>query len=195
MKTKMRWGVLLLMVIVVVALYGWNQLRRGFSAREMPSRMEMMAARGARSLAVPSSYKSMHNNFPATPENIHAGMEHFADHCAVCHSNDGSGDTMLGKNMYPKPPDLRQPETQKRTDGELYYTIQNGVRLSGMPAFGEEHGADDSETWHLVSFIRHLPQITGEEMRDMERFNPKSEMDKKENEEEQKFLNGKNPPK
>jgi hypothetical protein len=116
-------------------------------------------------------------------------MEHFADHCAICHGTDSSGDTMFGKNIYPKPPDLRQSETQKKTDGELYHTIENGVRLSGMPAFGEEHGTDDSETWHLVSFIRHVPQLNEKEKKDMERFNPKSQMERLENEEEQRFLN------
>ena len=193
MKRKKIWAILILIVIAVAVLYGWSQIRRGFSARAMPSRIEMMAARGARSLAIPSSYKTMRNPFPATPENIKAGMEHFADHCAVCHGNDGSADTMFGKNMYPKPPDLRQSETQKKTDGELYYTIQNGVRLSGMPAFGEEHETDDSETWHLVSFIRHLPQLTADQKQEMERFNPKSEMERMENEEEQKFLHGEKP--
>ena len=190
MKTKMKWTILILVGIACVALFGWSQIRRGFSARATPSRIEMMAARGVRRLAIPSSYKTMRNPFPSTPENIDAGMEHFADHCAVCHGNDGSGDTMFGKNMYPKPPDFRQSETQNKTDGELYYTIENGVRLSGMPAFGEEHGTDDSETWHLVSFIRHLPQLTADEKQDMERFNPESEMERMENDDEQKFLHG-----
>ena len=193
MRSKNVWAILILLLVVGAVLFGWSQIRRGFSARAMPSRVEMMAARGARRLAIPSSYKTMRNPFPSTPEYIQAGMEHFADHCAVCHGNDGSGDTMFGKNMYPKPPDFRQTETQKKTDGELYYTIENGVRLSGMPAFGEEHEADTSETWHLVTFIRHLSQLTAEEKKDMERFNPKSEMERMENEQEQKFLHGDKP--
>jgi mono/diheme cytochrome c family protein len=39
------------------------------------------------------------NPVPNTPENIRAGMEHFADHCFLCHANNGSGDTSVGKNM------------------------------------------------------------------------------------------------
>ena len=193
MKIKKMWAILILIALSIAALFGWSQIRRGFSARAMPSRIEMMAARGARRLAIPSSYKTMKNPFPANPENIRAGMQHFADHCAICHGNDGSGDTMLGKNMYPKPPDFRQAETQNKTDGELYYTIENGVRLSGMPAFGEEHEADTSETWHLVSFIRHLPKLSEEERKEMERFNPQSEMERMENDDEQKFLHGEKP--
>ena len=100
-------------------------------------------------------------------------MEHFSDHCATCHSNDGGGHTLFGEGLYPKPPDLRAAGTQNKTDGELYYTIDNGVRLSGMPAFNGTHTA--ALTWRLVLFIRHLPQITAEELNEMNRLDPKSE--------------------
>jgi hypothetical protein len=72
---------------------------------------------------------------------------------------------------YPKPPDLRLAETQKLSDGELFWTIENGVRFTGMPAFAPPHGSQDD--WKLVLFIRHLPQLTMEERVEMERDNPK----------------------
>jgi len=106
---------------------------------------------------------------PST-ENIRAGMEHFADHCATCHSNDGGGQSFFGKGLYPKPPDMRAAGTQNKSDGELYYTIQNGVRLSGMPAFSEAHTPE--KTWRLILFIRHLPRITPEELNEMKGLNP-----------------------
>src|ERR1700730_2133555 len=123
-------------------------------------------------MAVPSEYRQLRNPFSGSPENVQAGMEHFSDHCATCHANDGGGDTLFGKGLYPKPPDMRTAETQNKSDGELYYTIENGVRLSGMPAFGpasallsgKNQGTGDAETWKLVLFIRRLPQITSEEL-------------------------------
>jgi len=51
-------------------------------------------------------------------------MEHFSDHCATCHSNDGGGNTLFGKGLYPKPPDVRAVGTQNKSDGELYYTMK-----------------------------------------------------------------------
>ena len=102
-------------------------------------------------------------------------MEHFSYHCATCHSDDGGGHTVFGKGLYPKPPDLRAAGTQNKSDGELYYTIDNGVRLSGMPAFSGTHTA--AQTWRLVLFIRHLPQITAEELNEMKGWDPKSEAD------------------
>jgi mono/diheme cytochrome c family protein len=188
------WKVVLLVLVAIVVggvAYGYSLIRRGFSARETPSAIETLAASTVRRLALPSDYRQLRNPFPASPENIRAGMEHFADHCATCHANDGGGDTLFGKGLYPKPPDMRAAETQSKSDGELYYTIENGVRLTGMPAFGEEHSASGgAETWHLVLFIRHLPQITSEELTEMNGLNPKTEADRAEEQQEQEFLKG-----
>jgi mono/diheme cytochrome c family protein len=139
------------------------------------------------------AYRQLHNPFPSSPENIRAGMEHFADHCATCHANDGSGDTMFGKGMYPKPPDLRIAETQDKSDDELCYTIENGVRLSGMPAFGKEHDVGDADTWRLLLFIRHLPKMMTWELHQMTQLNPKTEEERQEEKQEEEFLRGDNP--
>ncbi len=183
-----------LLVLLALGLYGWSIIRHGLSAHDEPSAFEAFAARAARSLALPASYKSLKNPYPPTPENLREGLEHFADHCAVCHANDGSGQTEFGRNMYPKPPDMRRAETQSRTDGEIYYTIEHGIRLSGMPAFGEKNRTDDESTWKLVLFIRHLTRQTPDELKKMERLNPKSLADRAEEEAEERFLRGENPP-
>ncbi len=119
-------------------------------------------------------------------------MDHYADHCAQCHANNGSGETMLGSGMYPKPPDMRLPATQNRTDGELFSAIENGIRLSGMPAFGGGPGSE-AQSWKLVIFLRHLPQLTPAEEQAMGRLNPKSPNDLKEEQDENDFLNGSMP--
>src|SRR5262249_52999969 len=115
---------------------------------------------------------------------------HFADHCATCHANDGSGDTEIGRSLYPRAPDMRLPATQDLTDGQLYSVIRNGVRLTGMPAWGNPALKQDDETWHLVVFIRHLPQTTPAEIDQMKALNPKTEADRAEEKQEQDFLNG-----
>src|ERR1700722_18922626 len=190
-----RDALLVLLAIVAIATgYGITLVRRGVSARRMPSAIEKFAATTARRMAVPSDYRQLHNPFPASLETVRAGMEHFADHCATCHSNDGSGDTLIGKGLYPKPQNMRTAETQDKSDGELYYTIENGVRLSGMPAFGEEHAVgEDADTWKLVLFIHHLPKLSADELKQMEQLNPKTEGDRHEEQEEEQFLKGGEP--
>ena len=84
---------------------------------------------------------------------------------------------------------MRKARTQSMTDGELFFIIENGIRLTGMPAWGgSEAGQEDS--WKLVHFIRHLPQLTLEEKKEMEKLNPKGPDDLKEESEEEKFLKG-----
>jgi mono/diheme cytochrome c family protein len=163
---------LILLALAVAAVgYGVTLVRRGFSALATPSAAEEFAAATARKLAVPSGSRQLRNPIAPSTEEIRRGMEHFADHCATCHANDGSGQTFFGEGMYPKPPDLRAAATQSKSDGELYYTIENGVRLSGMPAFHEVH--TPPMTWRLVLFIRHLPQITPDELNEMKGMNRK----------------------
>jgi len=194
MKTWTKVATVLLILIVAGGFFGWRLIQRGFSARESPSKMEIFVATKARALAVPASYRKLQNPMPNTPENIRAGMEHFADHCFLCHANNGSGDSVMGRNMYPKPPDMRSAETQNKTDGELFYTIYNGIRLSGMPAFGENDQSDADSTWELVRFIRHLPSLTEEEAQQMEKLNPSSPMEQSEENQEEQFLKGGKPP-
>lgn len=183
----------ILAVIASGAVYGLATIRHGFSSREEPSVIEGLLARTVRAWSIPSRAKRMTNPIQPSPQ-VHAeARSHFADHCAICHANNGSGDTPIGRTLYPRPPDLRLPLTQNKPDGELYWIIQYGIRHSGMPAFGEPVD-DDPNTWKLVTFIRHLPSLRDQEEREMEHLNPKSPDELREEEEEQQFLNGSEAP-
>jgi mono/diheme cytochrome c family protein len=179
---------LLLAVVVGAIACGVIFIRRGFSARKKPSAMETTVARAIRHMAIPKIDRQEENPWAevATPEVMKGAREHFADHCSQCHANDGSGNTEMGQGLYPRAPDMRLPATQQLTDGELYYMIRNGVPFTGMPAWGEPDTPQDDESWQLVLFIRHLPKLTVEEIKDMEHYNPVGEMereDEKEHEE------------
>ena len=184
-----------LILILVLAVIGLavaavaSILHDGLSARATPSALETVLARTAHVLAIPHDARAVRNPVAASPENLREARLHFADHCATCHGNDGRGDSMMGKGLYPKPPDLSAAQTQKLSDGELFWIIENGVRFTGMPAFGGEHGSQQ-DSWKLVLFIRHLPQISADERLEMERYNPKGPEDRDEEQEEQDFLRG-----
>lgn len=182
-------GLLVSFLVIVGIIGGIIAVHHGFSARDNPSGIEKLVARTSRSLAVPSRAKRMKNPVPDTPDNLHEAMAHWADHCAFCHANNGSGDTEVGKNLYPKAPDMRLADTQNLSDGELYYTIKNGIRLTGMPAWGEA-GDADKDSWKLVYFIRHLPKLSPAEQKEMEQLNPKGPADKMEEQQEDEFLKG-----
>jgi len=155
-----------------------------------PGALETSVARRLRALAIPRAAVQRQNPVPASTETIAEGMAHFADHCASCHANDGGGDTEMGRNLYPKAPDMRLPATQQLSDGALFYIIENGVRLTGMPAWGTGTPEGETESWGLVHFIRYLPKLTKEEEVEMEALNPKTREEWKQEEEIQKFLEG-----
>ena len=162
----------------------------GFSARAQPSMVERLAARQARAMALPPGARERANPVADSTEVLEEARAHWADHCAACHANNGSGDVEMGKNMYPKAPDMRQPETQQMTDGELFFVIQNGIRMTGMPAWSSGSQHDEQDSWKLVRFIRHLPQLTADQEQEMQSLNPKSPDELKEEQEERDFLNG-----
>ena len=167
----------------------------GISTRREPGAIETAIARRVRSLAIPNRSRSLGNTVPPSTEAIDNGRAHFADHCAGCHGNDGSGETETGRGLYPRPPDLRQPATQRLSDGELFYIIENGVKLTGMPAFGTGTPEGEHGSWELVHFIRHLPRLTPPELEQMKALNPRSPDEWREQEEERQFLAGEGQPK
>jgi mono/diheme cytochrome c family protein len=183
-------GATSLLVVQVLAATVLLTRARGLSAREEPTGIEKWIAGRARAAALPPGVGDRANPVPKTEEVLAAARAHWADHCASCHANDGSGETVLGTHMYPPAPDMRRTTTQNLTDGELFYIIQNGIRLTGMPgwAVGADH--DEEDSWKLVHFIRHLPDLTMAERKQMEKLNPKSPDEWKEEQEEEKFLNG-----
>jgi mono/diheme cytochrome c family protein len=168
-------------------------LRHGFSARAQPLATEAFVARRLRRLAIPRNAREARDPIPGTPEILAEARAHFADHCAICHANDGNGNTAIGKNLYPKAPDMRKPNTQSLSDGELFYIIHNGIRFTGMPAWGSDNVEEDRGSWKLVHFIRHLPHITTEELAEMKQMNPKSRREIEEEDEITKFLMGEEP--
>ena len=167
---------------------------RGVSAREQPSWIEARAALFMRGWMIPSTYKGLQNPISNTQEHFVAAREHFADHCASCHGNDGSGNTEMGRTLYPKAPDMRLPRTQTLGDGELFYIIENGVMLTGMPGWSTGTPEGENSSWQLVHFIRRLPSLTAVDLQEMERMNPVSRSQIEEEKKIEDFLKGDEPP-
>jgi mono/diheme cytochrome c family protein len=186
--------VVLLAVLVVLAAASaaalWYVRATNLSALAQPHPAEARLARAVRRFAVPSAIQEQRNPIPLSPDVVAAGRAHFADHCASCHANDGSGDTEMGRNLFPKTPDMRLPATQSLPDGELFWIIEHGVRFTGMPGWSTGTKEGEAASWHLVHFIRHLPDITEAELGDMAERNPRSPEETREDIEAERFLRG-----
>jgi mono/diheme cytochrome c family protein len=186
-----RWNptVFFVALIAVAAVGLWIARANGFSARTSPTAVERVVMQGIHWLSVPRAARAAVNPIAFSPEVWAQSRAHFADHCASCHANDGSGSTDLGRSLFPRAPDMRLAQTQDKTDGEIYWIIENGIRLTGMPAWGAG-GGDDADTWKLVHFIRHLKELTPEQLKEMAVLNPKSPGEIEEEKADERFLAG-----
>jgi len=183
-------GLVLLAALAVAATVLMRTIRRGFSTFDKPSPLEAIVATRMRRWATPAAVRDARNPVPLTPAVLAEARAHWADHCATCHGNDGKGKTTIGEHLYPPAPDMTLPRSQELTDGELFAIIENGIRLTGMPGWGDGTDASRRESWALVHLIRRLPRITPEELAEMEALNPKTPEEWEEEREEQQFLQG-----
>ena len=144
----------LMLGLISATLGAWLQ---GCTADKPPSREEAALANAAKDVTIPLEAGKKKNPLPETDEVVSQGQEVFLASCAQCHGADGRGDTDLGRNMAPPAMDLSSSHVQHWSDAELFWIIQNGVRLTGMPSW--KSTISDNNTWKLVRFVRHVPRL------------------------------------
>jgi len=160
------WKVVLLSCLaigIVLVAYIASVIHRGFSAREQPSSLERAVARTVRNISIPWAARKEKNPLQPDPDTLRQARDDFVARCASCHGVDGSGATKIGQNIYPKVPDLRSPQTQDLSDGQIHYIIENGIRLTGMPGWGNPHEEHGFASWSMVLYIRDLRGSTPQE--------------------------------
>jgi len=153
---RMLLGLLLLFILAALFIK-W----RGFRASSTPGLAEAKIARAVRNFAIPAEESRQTSSFVHDPMAIQQGRDRFLKQCSVCHGSDGRGATPIGSNQYPRVPNLHSDSTQKLSDGDIHYIIENGVQLTGMPAF---HSQLPEENWMLVAYIRSLRSTTPQEI-------------------------------
>ena len=145
-----------MIVIVLIVLAGFAVSRASISALDEPGHLETALATSAKHQVVAPAAAKMHLNPPAYSDAAaKSGQVLFSIECAACHGN-GRAPSRIGQAMYPRVPDLGSAEIQKWTDPELFWIIQHGVRLTGMPGFKDID--TDAQLWNLVQYIRTLPK-------------------------------------
>lgn len=131
------------------------------SAARPPGRIETALASWGLDRSLARHAPEQDNPFNDTPSVVPAGMKHDQANCVVCHGAPGVSPNELAYGLNPPAPALGAEATQSRTDGQLFWVARNGIRMTGMAAFGKTH--DDKEIWHIVAFVRHLPDLTDAE--------------------------------
>jgi mono/diheme cytochrome c family protein len=150
MAPKHRW-----MLGVIAAILG--ALLQGCTADKQPSQGETNLANAAKDVTIPLEAGKKQNPLPETDEVVRQGQEVFLGSCVQCHGVDGRADTSIGRSMAPPAMDLNSQHVQHWSDAELFWIIQNGVHLTGMPAW--KSSISDDDTWKLAHFIHKLPSL------------------------------------
>ena len=148
-----------LLVAAVIGLICWTG-SYDVAATNPPGRMEKKFAAFALNRAI-QKRAPVRTNPSSKPEDIRAGLAHYKENCLDCHGAPGVEESEFGQGLNPPAPDLTLPAVQRMRDGELFWVVSNGIRMTGMPAFSPTHKQE--EIWKIVAFVRHLPEITKEE--------------------------------
>ncbi len=91
---------------------------------------------------------------------VETGFKNYHEMCRLCHNAPGYSRTEIARGLYPNPPDFTSKGMKMRNEAELYWIIKNGIKMTGMPAFGPTHG--EEELWGIVAFLKGLPDLKPE---------------------------------
>ena len=132
-----------------------------FSASTPPGRLEQRLATFALNRSIERHAPKVANPLARSPAAVAAGLVLFRTHCVDCHGAPGVDPTEAGASLNPPAPGLTLARVQARSDGELKWIVSNGVRMTGMPAFGASRS--EEQVWQLVAALRRLPHLSPEE--------------------------------
>jgi mono/diheme cytochrome c family protein len=153
----MRHRIVWMIIVVALVLIVIAAMRFNLAALQPPGRFETRVADLSKGVLIRrASRRGIPPRPPDLKTSIANGGSHYGLDCSVCHSDDGRGQTPVGEWMYPRASDLTSTRVQSYSDQELFWIIRNGIRFSGMPAFGEVETPD--HIWDLVNYVRTLPR-------------------------------------
>lgn len=152
---RRRWLIAAIVLVVVLAVAGFLVSHFSLTALADPGQTEtVLATKAKRYLVERDSRHGVPDEPPQTQAGLLEGDKRYGAECAMCHGLSGRVPTETGRWMYPRAADLTSPEIQRYSDRELFWIVKNGIRLSGMPAFGKVES--DAHIWDLVHYVRSL---------------------------------------
>lgn len=153
-------GVALTFVVVLIGAYAL--VRSGLipaNADAIPGGLETWMARTSLDATLGREAPQSQNPVALTEQNLLNGVYLFAQNCAVCHgSAKGDASTSpIAKGLYQKPPQLATEGVEDDPEGDSFWKIKHGIRLTGMPSFG--YTLSDREIWTLALFLKHMDKL------------------------------------
>ena len=153
-------GVALTLAIAVIGAY--TLVQSGLipaNADAKPGRLETWMAQTSLDATLSRNAPHSQNPVALTEGNLLDGVHLFAQNCAVCHGS-AKGDASaspIAKGLYQKPPQMATDGVEDDPEGDSFWKIKHGIRLTGMPSFG--YTLNDREIWTLALFLKHMDKL------------------------------------
>lgn len=147
-------GILVTLVVPIIVL-ALGAINMGADVK--PGLIEKTLAPWAVDRSVEKRATKEKNPYSEDLAAIATGLDHYRENCVMCHGAPDVAGAELSRRLNPPAPSLGKGEDDT-LDGELFWIIKHGIRMTAMPAFGSTHS--DEEIRKIVAFIRHLPDLT-----------------------------------
>ena len=127
------------------------------NADAKPSKLERWMARTSLHATLAREAPKSANTMPLTDGNLIAGIRLYAANCAICHGAADGKPSHIARGLYQRPPQLAKDGVEDDPEGETFWKVDHGIRLTGMPAFGGR--LDDAQLWQVTLFLKHMDSL------------------------------------
>lgn len=129
------------------------------NADAKPGGLELWAASTSLDATLRRQAPTGANPVPVSSANLIAGITLYGQHCAICHgtATGESSASPVAQGLYPAPPQLATDGVEDDPEGNSYWKIKHGIRLTGMPAWGAS--LNDQQIWTLALFLKHMDKL------------------------------------
>jgi mono/diheme cytochrome c family protein len=128
------------------------------NADAKPPALEKWAARKSLHATIAREAPKTPNPVALNDENLAAGVKLYAANCAVCHGASDAAASNIAKGLYQHAPQLAKHGVTDDEEGETYWKIDHGIRMTGMPAYRENLG--ETQMWQITLFLKHMDELT-----------------------------------
>lgn len=162
-----------ILVVIAAPIFFCSTGMFNMNATEKPSDVERILGKMAWEKSLHRRAPQATNPFEQDSSALEPGMGHFKENCLTCHGIPGVEPFEIAKGLNPPAPELKARGLKEWSDGDLFYLVKNGIRMTAMPAFGPTHS--DDEIWKIVYFLRHIESLTSEQRNELQKSTEEEE--------------------
>ena len=161
--TKFVFGLILGLLIPAAA--GYCYFRFGYApvaTSSAPMPFEKTMARLALHARIQKEAPTKGAPISADETNLTQGATVYTENCAFCHGLPNQKATMAAKGMFPLPPQLFEKDEMVTDDpvGVTYWKVSNGIRMTGMPGFGDM--LSPSQMWQVSLLLANADKLSAQ---------------------------------